>query len=414
MQISKIMAKKFVIPALLLAGCAAVSNVNDSKNNFTGEQNVEFLAKNPNTLANEAMLFPSLFGFFRRKRSENDSEPKNVENKIPQFSGILPEDTKLQMTEFGYPMIDKDAAYAIKEDFEIPEGSTITYPDGTTKDIAKVFEEDGINLKSVHESRVFIKDKDGNIFSKYYSSDSDKGYSYFDTAKEEKYYAISEDGELYSVDFAKLPEGQEFIFNKQPFSKEIIIPNGTVIKYDNKALTANEKTDYCSLHFFKAGNGENYFGTFSIWRPDIKDKVVSRTDLAKQDEMYQKLIEAENQHIAELNEKNKTDNRPRNMVANVSRSQYEYCSPSVEEEVTDNELNFYKQVYDYYTSKNEEYGNYQFVFQRRNSKFELKITDGENVIATYIGIRNFRIDSPIFNNTRVEYSLGDFKAIYPN
>ncbi len=414
MQISKITSKKVLLPALLLTSSVVVTNV-INQNNTDDKQNIEYMSNNPSTLATEAGLL-SLFGLGRKRKDKSDeaSELKKEENKIPKYSGTLPEDTQLQMTEFGYPQIDKNAEYAIKEDFEIPKGSTITYPDGTTKDLATIFEDDGVNLNSPHTSRVFVKDKNGNIFSKYYKSNYDKDYSFFDIAKnEDKYYAISDDGELYSIDFTKLPEEKEFIFNVQPISKEIVIPKGAVIKYNDKTLLADEKADYCSLHFFKDYNGENHFCTFSISRPEIKDRVIDKSSLQKQEKMYEQLIEGEKSYITELNKQNKTDDRPRNMVVSTSRSQYEYCSPSVEEAVTDNELNFYKQVYDYYTNTNKEYNNYKFVFQRRNSEFELKILDGENVIQKYTGIRSSKVDSPIFHNTRIKYTLGDFEATYP-
>ena len=415
MQIPKITSKKAFIPTLLLASSVVVTNAINQKNDTDNKQNIEYMNNTPSTLATQAGLL-TLFGLGRKRKnkSEEVSEAKKEENKIPKYSGTLPEDTQLQMTEFGYPQIDKNAEYAIKEDFEIPKGSTITYPDGTTKDLATIFEDYGVCLTSSHTSRVFIKDKNGNIFSKYYNSNFDRDYSFFDITKnKDKYYAISDDGELYSIDFTKLPEEKEFIFNENPISKEIIIPKGAVIKYNDETLLADEKADYCSLHFFKAYNGENHFNTFTIWEPDKKNKVIDSTYLPKQEKMYQELINAEEKYLAELDEQNKTDDRPRNMVVNDSYSVYEYCSPAEKEAVTDKELNFYKQVYDYYTNANNEYNNYQFIFQRRNSDFELKIMDGENVIQKYLGIRSTKVDSPVFSNTRIKYSLGDFEAIYP-
>lgn len=414
MQISKITSKKVLLPALLLTSSVVVTNV-INQNNTDDKQNIEYMSNNPCTLATEAGLL-SLFGLGRKRKNKSDdtSELKKEENKIPKYSGTLPEDTRLQMTEFGYPQIDKNDEYAIKEDFEIPKGSIIIYPDGTTKDLAKIYEEYGVTLTSPMTSRVFIKDKNGNIFSKYYNSAFDKDYSFFDITKNnDKYYAVSEEGELYSIDFTKLPEEKEFIFNEAPIRKEIIIPKGAVIKYNGKTLVADEKADFCALHFFKAHNGENFLDTFTLWEPNKKNNVIDSTNLQKQEKMYEKLVEAEEKYLAELKEQNKTDDRPRNMVVNDSFSVYEYCSPGEKEAVTDNELNFYKQVYDYYTNVNKEYNNYQFVFQRRNSDFELKIMDGENVIQKYSGIRSTKVDSPVFYNTRIKYSLGDFEATYP-
>ena len=71
MQISKIIPKKAIIPTLLLASSIAATNVIGNKNNIDGKQNIEYLDKNPSTLATEAGLL-SLLGLKRKRKKESE------------------------------------------------------------------------------------------------------------------------------------------------------------------------------------------------------------------------------------------------------------------------------------------------------------------------------------------------------
>ena len=322
-----------------------------------------------------------------------------------------PDYSKLNFSKYKYPIVSKDSEYATKIDFEIPENATITYPDGAVKPLKKVINEDGVN-NQLPSYDIFIKDKDGNIFK--YDSHY-KEYTYFDLSKNRNndYYALSEDNELYSINLEKLPEGQAFAFSQAPIRKRIIIPKGTKVEFGEKTYIAGENSNsmYSVLSvYIEDGNTKCYMRE-RVERYNVG--VVDSVSEQRWNTLYGKLQTEEANLIKELDKQNSVEEKRRNMEVCQSTEKWGRDDDMRTVDVTPDENNFYKQVYDYYVDKYENYKDFKFIFKRLNSQYTLKIMDGDNVIDT-MGGREETIDGPIFDNSRVKRFIGDVEAIYPN
>ena len=406
MEISRISLKKIIIPALFITSGVAVTNNLCQRNDNNDKQNIEYMANNPATKAIEAGFF---FGLFGKRKKENELLPSVNETKPVPEKLTPPDVSKLNLSEFNYPTIPEGAEYGTKIDFNIPEEATISYPDGTIKKLKDVMNDEGINTIGPMTSYVFIKDKNGNLFK--YDSHSKK-YCYFDlTTNDDTYYALSENNQLYSIDLEKLPADKAFAFNAQPITKCIIIPAGTKVNVGNNVIEFDKSSGgaYKKLVCYLK-DGDTKFWTTEITKDnDVADNVSKQ----RQDTVLQYLKEEEKKLTEELNEQNRIEEKTRNMVVNNSYEKWGIDDDGRKKEVTSEENNFYKQVYDYYTNKNEKYKNYQFEFLRTNSRYTLKIKDGEKIVETIYGRRE-TIDGPIFSSSRIQHRLGEFTAIYPS
>ena len=412
MQLNKI-SPKVIIPAVLLAtGSMYTINTYRQKNEVSGKQTMEFLDKNPYSQASKAGLLLNLFGFFRKKKEEV-SDAEKTDDNIPKFSGTIPENSELNISKFGYPVIDKNTEYAVKVDFSVPEGSTITYPDGKTMDLAEVFVKEGMNIKPCYTNEIFIKDNNGNIFNKYKNYINRKEeLIYVDMNKNKnKYYALSEDGELFSVDLTKIPAGKEFAVNRDSITRKIVVPKGTTINYDGNTLIADEGSDYCTLAFY-TGDKKGFF-TSQIFHPRMN--VYETTDSVseqRKNEINDKLLDLEQKEIEKLRKEIVVDDRKRNMTIQDSYTAYEYCTAAEKESVTDDEACFYKMAYDYFVKNYPEYKDCHFIFKRRNSTYTMIIKNGEQTLKEINGFYK-STDGPIFLDSRGILSLGEFKKVFP-
>lgn len=331
---------------------------------------------------------------------------------VPEFTVNLPRDAKLNISEFGYPTVPEGAEYATKLDFKLPENSKITYPDGTVKDLNKVLAEEGINTHSGGCYQYFVKDKEGNVFRK---TAEIYGYNYYDVKAHNDigdiYYALSDKNELYSIDLSKLPPEQEFEFCTKAIDKQIMVPNGTVIEYDDKKIVVDG--DMRNLICYYTNKSKPELRLAALDRKNAEWRFVDKVSKERGDFDYKKAVEAEQALIKKFEEENPLDDIPTtNMCVNTTYISKGLGSDWGEAKNKPEELDFCKLAYKYYVDKNSEYKDCQFLFHVENGSIRMTIEKDDKEIEKIYGSSKL-IDGPVFEDSRYLMKLGEFEKIVP-
>ena len=354
---------------------------------------------------------------------ETDKEDKRIKEKrmaqqtqdaqkpnFPEFDGKALE-SQVNMNEKGIALIPKDAEFAQKLSFDFPEGSTITFVDGTKENLKDYVEKNGFLMKHAGCRQYFTKDENGNVFKK--TSENSK-YRYYNLSQtnNDNYYAMSEDKDIYLIDLSKIPAGKEFCFNDRPCAIETLIPEGAIVRYGDKILEPNSKE--CKIQNLTCyPDFEPRISAF-IGNPKLNTAVDNETQ-DKFNVFLENLKKEEQALVDEFAEEIKNDaiqRNTKNLIIGSSIFHFELSAPRTVMAPNDSEIYFYKKAYDYYIKKYPEYKDYKFSFENVDECYKMKIIKDDKIVKTISGYGK-SIDGPIFSHSRWKANLGEFEMKFP-